>query len=376
MMRGRTLALVTITLIFVASQGTVANPGGEGNGNRDYVCGGSCHGDPGLNAPSSATISVSSGNTAYTGTAYQFDTIIEIDTISHSRLLGVFLLSSTNGNGDNPEDHGWNIIQDPSGTTVNYVEVSVPYDGVVKLSWVLTAPEETGSEELIVAIHHGSGYEGLAYLGVSEPHTIEINQVPENLPGFALDWSAPNYRVTGDISPVNIQTQNATNISVEWKLEGESLSHPASVEANGEDDWLVYLPATMGDTRIVYRVTTSNGDYDVIQPWLTMGTIPPEFDGSLMGARAQGFAGAFMIIAIMVSLQGLLQPSRKKHELDQTEEVEAAKETPVESVVEEPIVDEDAAYRARLQKYDEHPGLLWDPVEEEWVNDPEYGGDE
>ena len=35
MMRIRTLALVTITLIFVASQGTVANPGGQGNGNRD-----------------------------------------------------------------------------------------------------------------------------------------------------------------------------------------------------------------------------------------------------------------------------------------------------------------------------------------------------
>ena len=25
---------------------------------------------------------------------------------------------------------------------------------------------------------------------------------------------------------------------------------------------------------------------------------------------------------------------------------------------------------------DEHPGLLWDPVEEEWVDDPDYGGDE
>ena len=61
----------------------------------------------------------------------------------------------------------------------------------------------------------------------------------------------------------------------------------------------------MGDGRIVYRVTTSNGEFDVVQPWLTMGTIPPEFDGSLMGARAQGFAGAFMIIALMVSLQGL-----------------------------------------------------------------------
>ena len=33
------------------------------------------------------------------------------------------------------------------------------------------------------------------------------------------------------------------------------------------------LPATMGDGRIVYRVTTSNGEFDVVQPWLTMGTI-------------------------------------------------------------------------------------------------------
>jgi hypothetical protein len=107
-----------------------------------------------------------------------------------------------------------------------------------------------------------------------------------------------------------------------------------------------------------------------------MGTIPPEFDGSLMGARAQGFAGAFMIIALMVSLQGLLQPARRKHELDQTEEVEAAEETPVEPVVEESTLDEDTAYRARLLKYDEHPGLLWDPVDEEWVDDPDYGGDE
>ena len=375
-MRGRILTLATITLILISTQGTVANPGGEGDGNRDFVCGGSCHGDPTLSAPSTATISITSGNTAFTGTAYQFDTTIEIDMISHSRILGVFLLSSINGNGDNPEDHGWNIIQDPSGTTVNYVEVIVPTNGVVSLSWVLTAPEEVGDGDLIVAIHHGAGYEGLAYLGVSETHSISIDPVPANLPGFALDWSAPNYRVTGDTSPVIVLTQNATEISVEWKLEGESVSHPATVEAGADDEWLVHLPATMGDGRIVYRVTTSNGEFDVIQPWLTMGTIPPEFDGSLMGARAQGFAGAFMIIALLVSLQGLLQPPRRKDDLDQTQEVEVAEETPAESVVDDPTVDEDAAYRARLLKYDEHPGLLWDPVDEEWVDDSNYGGDE
>ena len=166
--------------MLIATQGTVANPGGNGDSNRDFVCGGSCHGDPSLSAPSTATISITSGNTAFTGTAYQLDTTIEIDLISHSRILGVFLLSSTNGNGDNPEDHGWNIIQDPSGTTVNYVEVIVPTNGVISLTWVLTAPEQVGDGDLIVAIHHGAGYEGLAYLGVSEPHSISIDPVPAN----------------------------------------------------------------------------------------------------------------------------------------------------------------------------------------------------
>ena len=42
-MRGRILTLVTITLILISTQGTVANPGGEGDGNRDFVCGGSSH---------------------------------------------------------------------------------------------------------------------------------------------------------------------------------------------------------------------------------------------------------------------------------------------------------------------------------------------
>ena len=72
----------------------------------------------------------------------------------------------------------------------------------------------------------------------------------------------------------------------------------------------------------------------------------------------------------------MLQPPRRKNDLDQTKEAEVAEETPPESVVDKPTFDEDAAYRARLLKYDEHPGLLWDPVDEEWVDDPNYEGDE
>ena len=394
-MRGRLLVLTTVVAMLLATQGSVANPGGEGNDDRDFTCGGSCHGDPALSGVSSAVISIDSSATAFAGTAYQFETSIEIHEISHSRLLGVFLLGSTDGNGDQPSDHGWTIIQDPAGGTDNYVEVTVPNSGIVGLSWVLNAPSATGGSQLIVAVQHGAGYPGdVAYLGVSDTHSIEVDPVPANLPGFAPDWTAPNFRVTGDTSPVSIMTQNVTEISVEWKLEGESLAHSATVEAGGEDEWLVHLPATMGEGRMVYRVTTSNGQFDVIQPWLTMGTAPPEFDGTLWGARAQGFAGAFMIIALMVTLQGILQPARREDDLDQTAEVEAATPaepetvtTDPEPVVEESQVTEQAAAESaqeevpsadseRYEKYDDYPELLWDRVEEKWVDDPNAGGGE
>lgn len=413
-MRGRSLVLLTVAAMLLATQGSVANPGGEGNDNRDFTCGGSCHGDPALSGVSSAVISIDSSATAFAGTAYQFDTTIEIHEISHSRLLGVFLLGSTDGNGDQPSDYGWTIIQDPSGGTANYVEVTVPNSGIVSLSWVLNAPSNTGDVELIVAVHHGAGYPGdVAYLGVSSTQSIEVNPVPANMPGFAADWTAPNYRVTGDTSPVSIHTQNVTDLSVEWKLEGESLSHLAMVDEGGEDEWLVHLPATMGEGRMVYRVTTSNGQFDVVQPWLTMGTAPPEFDGTVWGARAQGLAGAFMIIALMVTLQGMLQPARRKDDLDQTAEVEAADESSAEPVADEAMpesampesampepasVEAEAAAEEyaqepaqepaevpaevpsadseRYTKYEEYPHLLWDNETEQWVDDPHAGGDE
>lgn len=396
-MRGRLLVLTIVVAMLIATQGSVANPGGEGNDDRDFTCGGSCHGDPALSGVSSAVISIDSSGTAFAGTAYQFETSIEIHEISHSRLLGVFLLGSTDGNGDQPADHGWTIIQDPAGGTDNYVELTVPNDGIVTLSWVLTAPSATGNSQLIVAVQHGAGYPGdVAYLGVSDTHSIEVDPVPANMPGFAPDWTAPNYRVTGDTSPVSIMTQNVTEISVEWKLEGESLAHSAAVEAGGEDEWLVHLPATMGEGKMVYRVTTSNGQFDVVQPWLSMGTTPPEFDGTLWGARAQGFAGAFMIIALMVTLQGILQPARRPDDLDQTAEVEAAAEpeaqasapdpapaaeepeVTVQEVQPEPKPEVEAevpsADSQRYEKYDDYPELLWDTVEEKWVDDPNAGG--
>ena len=47
--------LVILTIIFTLLSSTsfsVANPGGNGDSNRDFTCGGSCHGDPSLSQES------------------------------------------------------------------------------------------------------------------------------------------------------------------------------------------------------------------------------------------------------------------------------------------------------------------------------------
>ncbi len=390
-MKNQKFTFTILLVMLIATQATLANPGGEGDADRDFTCGGSCHGDPGFNAQSSATITTVADSTAFAGTAYQFDVSISTSELSSTRLMGVFLLSSTNGNGDHPEENGWHIIQDSNGGSSNYVESVVPSDGTISLTWVLLAPDSPQSTQLMVEIHHGDSPNNLdrAYLGISHPHEIDVGPIPENLPGFATDWTAPASRVMGDTSPLLIQTQNSTSIEVLWMLEGESNAHSASIVTDGDDQWLVELPATMGDARLMYQVTTSNGDYDVQQPWLTIGTRAADFEGSLWGARLQSFASAFMIIAFMIAMQGMLQPNPRRDELDYTAEVEAAEaET---ASVQEPSIDAetppppppglkedsgDQEYLERLIKYEEYPDLLWDPVEEEWVDDPNAGGDE
>ena len=43
-MKSRIIALSAILVLLLATSSGVANPGGKGDSNRDYTCGGSCHG--------------------------------------------------------------------------------------------------------------------------------------------------------------------------------------------------------------------------------------------------------------------------------------------------------------------------------------------
>ena len=375
MMHSRT-AILTVIAILLAAGASMANPGGNSDADRDYTCGGSCHGDPALSAPSDGTVSVSLDSTTFTGTATAVHVTASGMSLSGNRLLGVFLLGSASGNGDHPEDHGWSIVQDPNGGSHNYVEVVVPSSGSVTLSWVLLAPQNPGTVNLFVATHHGANpnSNNWAYSGLTRGYTVDVQPVPENLPGFAFDWK-PETRVTGDSSPTVIRATNTTSVTVQWMLEGEWIPHDAEVTGEG-DEWLAQIPATIGDTRIQYQVTTSNGEFSITQPWLTVATQPAPFDGNIWDARLQSFALALLVTAFLLSLQARLSPWEGGPAQDMTLEVEEETAPPEPPGLEPEETDEAAAYLERLVKYDEHPGVLWDPVEEEWVDDPDFGGDE
>ena len=133
----RLLALGALALLLMAPTSSIANPGGNGDSSRDYTCGGSCHGDPGLSQPSDGTISIGTDTTAFSGTVTAVHVSASGMSLSGKRILGVFLLSSLNGNDDLPSDYGWSVIQDPNGGISNYVETVVPESGSATLTWVL-----------------------------------------------------------------------------------------------------------------------------------------------------------------------------------------------------------------------------------------------
>ena len=140
----RSLVIASVVALLMLSSSSVANPGGNGDSDRDYTCGGSCHGDPSMSLPSDGTISISQDGDVFAGHAVAIHVNVAGMSLSDNRLLGTFILGSIDGNDDHPEDHGWHVIQDPNGGSSNYVETVVPSSGSVTLTWVLLAPEEAG----------------------------------------------------------------------------------------------------------------------------------------------------------------------------------------------------------------------------------------
>jgi len=374
-MKSRIFALSTILFLLLATSSGVANPGGKGDSNRDYTCGGSCHGDPSLSSTSSAAIEVDMAPTAYSGTTTKVSVSLSNLDTSENGLVGIFLLGSKNGNNDHPEDYGWTIVQDPNGGLSNYVEV-VSSNNQVTVSWVLQAPNDLGEKEIFISIHHGSYYNhnNKAYIGETDAISVNIEPIPENYPTLAEGWTSPEERISGDSSTIKVRTINTESLMVYWRLSGETKSHQATVEMIADQEWEVSLPATLGDTRIEYQIVASMGDFSNVMPWLSMGTSEPYFDGTSIGANLQSISFALIILGFMISLQSRFAPRGVPKIADNTSEVEKLMTENQGSSV--PMLNDE--YWSRLIRSDENPGWLWDPIDSEWVADPSFssGGDE
>ena len=97
--------LSIIAIIFVLLSSTtfsVANPGGNGDNNRDFTCGGSCHGDSSLSANSDGILTIEIQRNVYAGNAVAVHVTASDMTLSNNRIVGIFLLGSLNGNSDHP----------------------------------------------------------------------------------------------------------------------------------------------------------------------------------------------------------------------------------------------------------------------------------
>ena len=88
----------------------------------------------------------------------------------------------------------------------------------------------------------------------------------------------------------------------------------------------------------------------------------PEEQSANMGLIAVLVATAILALAALAYFSGFVGI--------EIEDEEEYQKTPVE--IPEGYGDEKIEQASTLEKYDDHPGWLWDPSSEEWVPDPSY----
>ena len=116
----RLMTLLTIAVLLSATPWVNANPGGNGDANRDFQCGGSCHGDPDLNSSSSAKFEVNIPDRIYAGLSAEITVEVTSLPQTETGIFGAFLLTSLNANGDIPSNEGWKISSNSNLGQTNY----------------------------------------------------------------------------------------------------------------------------------------------------------------------------------------------------------------------------------------------------------------
>ena len=302
MRRLSVLALV-LALLMAPTFGS-ANPNGVGSGTFDVQCGGACHGDADMNRSSSASVSVHAPSIAYEGLLTSVSVTVSNIETTQTGLLGFFLLSDLSGAEDTPADAGWTIVSNSEGGSENYVEATIaPGQTEHTVHWTLRAPQ-VGTATLYAAIHHGTedGSEAPFFGASTQPATVEVREVPENLPRLAADFEPPVRRDVGQSTMLRLPTEDVSAVSVEWRIAGGEV-RAASVSSVDEGIWTLELPASLQPVQLEWRAVLKGEGPAQTTPWFQLQSEEPAWTVDETAAYVQSFAMLLVFMVAFLSLQ-------------------------------------------------------------------------
>ena len=315
----RAKLVLLIALVLIVPIDVRGNPGGVGNSLEDMQCGGACHGDANQNASSSLQFSLQSAGTVWVGQPAEITVQISGLESSHDLdQLGIFLLSSTNANGDIPTTDGWTILSDGMGGSNNYIEYASVDSEMLTHSWILRA-DEIGEKTLYVSVHHGDNTgsdAGSPFFGVSQGFTLSIEPIPENLQRLDSDYQPPTSRDIGETTKLCVPTIAAENVVIEWR-EPSGQAYVLETTQNNQC-WEAELPAALTESTIEWRAVLDGEGPQQATPWFPLASAEPSWEANETALVLQSIAHIIFFFGLVV----LVGKSRSKenHYSDYLEE--------------------------------------------------------
>ncbi len=147
------LAIVSVlAAIVVVAPNMTAYSGGVTDSNEEYGCSTNCH-----TVVSTSTIAMSASTTT-PATGGDVTVTVEVTGGEASNTpLGIMVISALTQTGSLPQDAGWTIVTDPSGSTAFNYHEDKSYTGSVSMTWSLKAPTTAGVYTLYAREIHGNG---------------------------------------------------------------------------------------------------------------------------------------------------------------------------------------------------------------------------
>ena len=291
------------------------NPGGVGNGLENMQCGGACHGDANQNATSNLQLSLQQSGTVWVGQPAEITVQITGFDTSHSiDQIGIFLLSSTNANGDIPTTDGWSILSDGMGGSNNYIEYASVDSTTLTHAWILRA-DQIGEKTLYVSVHHGdnSGSDaGSPFFGVSQAFPITVEPIPENLQRINPDYEPPTSREIGQSTNLCLETIATSGVIIEWREPSGQTVQLETTQTNG--CWQAELPSALTASTIEWRAILDGEGPQQTTPWFSLTSVEPTWEADETALLLQSIAHLVFFFGLVLLVR---KPKQNEDEFKQ-----------------------------------------------------------